>query len=182
MQQESIYEWVKSEGSAFLTDKVKVGDNWEWSWRDHVKLIFHLKNGVFLTGLNDYLRSVKNIMEPLLNLAYWTEDLEVKDVVFYVENEVGRVVSFLVKKYHDEIYVKEHNIDTLFDEITESDLDYGGVLVQKTAKETPEVIDLNTIAFCDQTDMLGGPIGIKLNLSPSKLRSMEKRGWGKKEN
>ena len=180
MQQESIYEWVKSEESAFLTDKVKVGDNWEWSWRDHVQLIFHLKNGVFFTGLNDYLRSFKNIMEPLLNLAYWTEDLEVKDVVFYVENEVGRAVSFLVKKYHDEIYVKEHNLDTLFDEITESDLDYGGVIVQTEGE--PEVLQLNTVAFCDQTDTIGSPIGFKHTFAIGALRKMAKRGWGSKAN
>ena len=178
----SIYDWIREEESRFESDEIQVGSNWMWSFRIHVQLIFHLKNGVFYTGQNDYLRAVKNIMEPILNLDYWTEDIELKDVVFYIENEQGRILSFLIKKYHDEVYVKEHNLDTFFDELTESDLDYGGVLVQKTVKETPEVIDLNTIAFCDQTDMLGGPIGIKLNLSPSKLRSMEKRGWGKKEN
>ena len=138
MQTPSIYEWVKTEESAFLTDKVKVGDNWEWSFHDHVQLLFHLKNGVFFTGLNDYLRSFKNIMEPLLNLAYWTEDLEVKDVVFYIENEVGRAVSFLVKKFHDEIYVKEHNLDTLLAEITGSGLEDGGVLEQTDSG--PEVL------------------------------------------
>jgi len=178
----SIYEYIKEQESQFETEEVSVGSNWNWSFRTHVQMIFHLKNGVFFTGSNDYLRAFKNIMEPILNLAYWTEDIEVKDVVFYIEEEGGRVLSFLIKKYHDEVYVKEHNLDTFFDELTESDLDYGGVLVQKTVKETPEVIDLNTIAFCDQTDMLGGPIGIKLSMSPAKLRSMEKRGWGKSEN
>ena len=127
-----IYEYVKSEESRFETEEVQVGDNWHWNFRNHVQLLFHLKNGVFYTGENNWTRAFKNIMRPILDLAYWMEDLEVKDVVFYIESAKGRVLSFLVKKYHDEVYVKEHNLDTLFDEITESDVDYGGVLVQKT--------------------------------------------------
>lgn len=145
-------------------------------------MILHLKNGVFFTGENDYLRAFKNIMEPVLNLSYWTEDLEVKDVVFFIENENGRVLSFLIKKYHEEVYVKEHNLDELFDEITESDVDYGGVLVDTTDKKRPKVLPLTQLAFCDQTDMLGGPIAFKMNLSPVKLKQMEKQGWFKQEN
>lgn len=178
--QSSIYEYVKAEEAAFLTDKVKVADNWDWSFRDHVQLIFHLKNGVFYTGQNDYLRAFKNIMEPLLNLAYWTEDLEVKDVVFFMENKISRAASFIIKKFHDEVYVREHNLDTLFDEITESDLDYGGVIVQTEGE--PEVLQLNTVAFGDQTDIIGSPVGFKHTFSVGGLRKMAKRGWGKEEN
>jgi len=65
----------------------------------------------------------------------------------------------------------------MIDDITESDIEYGGVLVQK-GKERPEVLPLNSVAFCDQTDALGGPIGIKYFFSPSKLRTMSKVGWG----
>lgn len=178
----TIHGFIKAQESDFETSEVQVGQNWTWSFKNHVQMLFHLKNGVFFTGNNDYLRAFKNVMEPILNLAYWTEDIEVKDVVFYIENQTGRVLSFLIKKYHDEVYVKEHDLDTFFDEITESDLDYGGALIQKTAKERPEVIDLINITFCDQTDILGGPIGIKMSFSPNKLRQMEKRGWGKAEN
>lgn len=121
-------------------------------------------------------------MEPILNLAYWTEDIEVKDVVFYIESVNGRALSFFVKKYHDEVYVKEHNLDDLFDEITESDVDYGGVLVEQATKKRPKVMSLTKLAFCDQTDVLGGPLAFKLYLSPSKLKKMEKNGWFKTEN
>jgi len=176
----SIYSYVKSKENDFESDEIRIGDNWNWNFRNHVQLIFHLKNGIFYTGENNWLRAFKNIMEPILNLAYWTEDLEVKDVLFYIEGKTNRVLSFLIKKYHDEVYVKEHDLDTLFDEITESDIDYGAVLVQKTNKGRPEVIELNTIAFCDQTDMLGGPIAFKHAFSPDKLRTMSKYGWGDK--
>lgn len=178
----SIYDYITQEESSFQTDEIQVGDNWTWNFRKHVQLIFHLKNGVFFTGANDWMRAFKNIMEPILNLAYWAEDIELKDVLFYIEGKGGRVLSFLIKKYHDEVYVKENNLDTLFDEIAESDLDYGGVLVQKTNTGKPEVFQLNSIAFCDQTDILGGPITFKHNFTPDGLRKMSKVGWGSEKN
>lgn len=182
MMSPSIFSYIKEEESNFETEKIRLGDNWDWNFRDHVQIIFHLKNGQFYTGENNWLRAFKNIMEPLLNLAYWTEDIEVKDVVFFIENAGGRALSFLIKKYHDEVYVREHNLDTLFDEITESDLDYGGVLVQKTSRARPEILPLNSLAFADQTDLLGGPMGIKYYFSPDKLRGMSKVGWGDEKN
>src|SRR3990167_8996149 len=153
MKHPTIYSYITAEESKFQTEEIQVGDNWMWNFRNHVQLIFHLKNGIFFTGENNWLRAFKNIMEPLLNLSYWTEDIEVKDVLFFIESTTGRALSFLIKKYHDEVYVREHNLDTMFDEITESDLDYGGVLVQDS-KDVPEVLVLNDIAFCDQTDAL----------------------------
>lgn len=181
MMPPSIYDWIKGEENRFETDEVRVADNWMWSFRKHVQLIFHLMNGVFFTGENNWLRAFKNIMEPILNLAYWSEDLEVKDVVFYIESENGRELSFLVKKYHDEVYVRKYDLDMLFDEITESDLDYGGVLIQKQS-DKPEVLPLMTVAFCDQTDILGGPVAFKHNFSPDKLRQKAKNGWGSEAN
>lgn len=177
----SIYDYIKQEETNFETNEIQIGDNWYWSFRNHVQLILHLKNGVFYTGENNWLRAFKNIMEPILNLSYWTEDIEVKDVVFYIEEMTGRVMSFLLKKYHDEVYVREHDLDTMFDELTESDLDYGGVLVQKGV-DRPEILPLNSIAFCDQTDILGGPVAFKHSFSPSKLRAMAKFGWGDEKN
>lgn len=178
----SIFSYIASEESRFETDEIQLGDNWNWNFRTHVQLIYHLKNGVFFTGQNDYLRAFKNIMEPLLNLAYWTEDIEVKDVVFFTEESDDRALSFLIKKYHDEVYTRVHDIDQMFDEITESDLDFGGVVVQDTKNKRPEVLQLNSIAFCDQTDILGGPIAFKHNFAPTKLRAMSKNGWGDEKN
>lgn len=177
-----IFSYIKSKESEFQTEEVQLGDNWHWNFRKHVQMIFHLKNGRFYTGENDFIRAFKNIMQPMLNLAYWTEDIEVKDVVFFTENDNDRALSFLIKKYHDEVYVREHDLDTLFDEITESDIDYGGALVQLSKGNRPDVLALNTIAFADQTNLLGGAMGFKHNFSPSKLKAMEKRGWGKEAN
>jgi len=178
---QDIYSFIKEKESEFETQDITIGSNWDWNMKNHIQMIFHLKNGRFFTGANDFTRVFKNIMQPILNLCYWAEDIEVKDVIFYIESKMGRVLSFLIKKYHDEVYVKENNLDTLFDEITEDDIDYGGVLVQK-GKDKPEVIFLPSIAFCDQTDMLGGPVGFKFSFAPDKLRSMASKGWGSKEN
>lgn len=179
--QPSIFDYVTQEESAFETQEVQIGENWYWNMKRHVQLIFHLKNGIFFTGANDWLRAFKNIIEPMLELSYWTEDLEVKDVTFFIESATGKVLSFFVKKYHDEVYTREVDLDTMFDEITESDLDYGGVLVQRGV-DKPEILPLNSVVFCDQTDILGGTIAFKHNFSPDKLRSMSKVGWGEESN
>ena len=177
----SIYKYIKAEENAFNTEEISVGDNWSWNFKNHVQMIFHLKNSKFFQGDNDWLRAFNNIMEPVLNLAYWSEDIELKDILFYIEQKGGRELSFLLKKYHDEVYVKKYNVDTLIDEITEEDIDYGGVLVQKGDKG-PEVVYLPSIAFCDQTDIEGGVVGIKYNFTPDKLRQMASKGWGDEKN
>lgn len=180
-QNPSIYSYIKSEEANFETEEIKVGDNWNWNFRNHVQLIFHLKNGIYFTGENDYTRCFKQIMKPIIGLCNWTEDIEVKDIVFFIEMQNGRALSFLLKKYHDEVYTRKHDVDALLDEITDSDNSYGGTIIQK-GKEMPEVLQLNSVAFCDQTDVLGGPIGFKMHFTPDKLRSMSKFGWGKETN
>ena len=64
----------------------------------------------------------------------------------------------------------------------EEKVDFGGCLVKKGAGAVPEVIPLQTIAFCDQTDILGGPIGFKFNFSPAALQRKAKIGWGEQKN
>ena len=177
----NIFSFIKTQESSYETEEIRVGDNWLWNMRNHIQLIFHLKNGVFYTGENNWLRAFKQVMRPLLRLSYWTEDIEVKDVVFFIEGQDNRALSFLIKKYHDEVYVREHDLDTLFDEITESDIDYGGVLNQKGV-ERPETLPLNSVAFCDQTDLIGGPVGFKMFFTPNKIRTMSKFGWGEESN
>jgi len=179
---ETIFKYITQQETDYQTREIQIGDNWRWGMKKHIQMIFHLKNGVFYTGENDYLRAFREVMGPIIELSNWTEDLEVKDVVFYLDGQEDRALSFLIKKYHDEIYVKEHNLDEFFDEVTESDNTYGGTLVDISAKERPKAIALTKIAFADQTDILGSPLGLKMYFSPSKLRKMDKNGWGKEEN
>lgn len=177
----NIHSYIKEQESAF-EQEIQLGDNWWWNFRNHVQMIFHLVNDRFFTGENDWTRAFKNIMEPLIDLANWTEDIEVKDIVFYIEGQNGRALSFLVKKYHDEVFVKENNIDEHIDEITEEDNTYGGYLAQQTNGKRPETLKFTRIAFCDQTNMLGGPLGFKFTFTPDGIRKMASKGWGDKKN
>lgn len=182
MNDNTIYSYIKSQETSYQTEEISVGDNWQWNMRKHIQMIFHLKNNVFYTGDNTFMRAFKGVMEPMLNLSHWIEAIENKDVVFYIEDdEYGKVLSFLVKKYYDEIYTHKHNLDKMFEDGTESDIDYGGLVMQKGVTE-PEVLPLMAIAFCDQTDVLGGPIGFKHYFSPDKMRSMSSFGWGDEKN
>jgi hypothetical protein len=176
-----IYAWIKTEESNYETQQVQVGDNWSMNMRDHIQLLFHLMHGYFYKGDNDLTRPFKILMRKMVDLANWTEDIEVKDVVFSIEEEYGRVLSFFVKKYHDEVYVKTHDLDALFDDVTESDNTYGGYLCQNTI-DGWRSIPLTRIAFCDQTDVLGSPIAFKTNFSPSAIRKMKSNGWGDTSN
>lgn len=182
MAEKDIFSYIQTQENAFETEEVQLGDNWSWNMRIHVQMIFHLMNSQFYTGKNDWMRSFKNIMEPLIDLANWTEDIEVKDIVFFIENDESRVFSFLLKKYHDEVYVREHNLDEFIDEITEQDNTYGGIITQKTNDPKPETLELNRLAFCDQTNIVGGPMFFKYSFSPDGLRKMSERGWGEESN
>jgi hypothetical protein len=181
METQTIFSYIKSEETKFETQDIQIADNWYWNFRKHIQIIFHLKHSQFYTGENDFTRAFKQIMNPMIDLANWTEDIEVKDATFYIEGQTNRVVSFFIKKYHENVYAKKHNLDELYDKITESDNIYGGVLIQD-GMDVPEVIELKKICFCDQTNILGGPIGFKFYFSPDKLKTMKSFGWGKTEN
>lgn len=160
---------------------IPLNDTWQWSMYDHIKTSFLYANSQLLTGKDDF-KPVKNITRPILNLQHRTEDIEVKDVQIYVDDAEKYHLSFLVKKYHDDVFAVENDLDTFFDELNISRIDYGAGLSKKLNKPAPEVVPLQSIVFCDQTDILSGPIGIKHYYSPDQLLEMEKVGWGKESN
>jgi len=172
-----IYDFVTQEELDFQKGIDILG--WDWSMADHIKTSFFYKHGRLLHG-NDDDTPVKNITKPILNMHYWVEDVDVKALVIYIENPELHHLSFLVKKYHDDVFLQENNLDSLFDEINQSRIDYGAGLVMDVGKARPQRMDLETIAFCNQSNMLTSPIGFKIYLSPSDLQDMEDRGWGDK--
>lgn len=172
---QDIYAYITMEEENFKLPIDIMG--WQWNMPEHIKTSFYYKHGRLLSG-NDPNKPVKNITRPILNLQYRTEDLEVKDIILYVDDESKYHLSFLVKKYHDEVFVKEHDLDTFLDEVNESRIDYGGGLIKNINQARPEAIPLESLAFCDQTDILSGPICIKHYYSPDQLKDMEKYHWG----
>ena len=176
----TIYEFIAQEEASYElpTDVV---DGWSWGMKKHVQTSIFYKNGRLLTG-NDDNKPVKNIVLPILNLEYRAEDIDVKDIDLYVDDSEKYHLSFLIKKYHDDVFVVENNLDDFIDEEKEEMIDLGGVLVKDVGEALPDIVHLQDIAFCNQNDILSSPIGIKHLFSPDQLKEMEKRGWGDKKN
>jgi len=171
------YNFVIEEKAAFQKT-TNIIDGWDWSFKEHVRLSFLYKNSQFSQdNSNRDKRPFNNIVRPILNVQYRTEGFDVKDIELYVKNIDISYKSLLVKKFHED-WALENRMDTFIDDVVESYVDYGGVLVRNVNEVRPEVVDLKTIAFCDQTNLLGGPFAIRHNMSPDDLRAMEKSGWG----
>jgi hypothetical protein len=175
-----IFDYITSQEENYKKP-IPLNDTWDWCMYDHIKTSDLYNNSQLLTGKNDF-KPVKNITRPILNLQYRTEDIELKDVQIYVDDPDKFHLSFLVKKYHDDIFVQKYDLDTYFDNLNVSRVLFGGGLSKHLNKPCPEVVPLQTIAFCDQTDILSGPIGIRHYYSPDQLKEMEKFGWGNEEN
>jgi hypothetical protein len=174
-----IYNFVLEEEARFDRD-INI-NGWDWNFKQHVKQSFYYKHGRLLEGDNDDT-PVENIVKPILNVQYRSEDIDVKDIVLYVDDPTAYHLSFLLKKYHDDVFIVDNDLDTFFDEHKEAKIDFGGSLCKKKAGARPEVVDLQSISFCDQTDILKAPLAFNHFYNPDELVQMEARGWGSKEN
>jgi hypothetical protein len=77
-----------------------------------------------------------------------------------------------VKKFHPR-WARENELDTLIDRTVETSIIYDLVLFKDVNEVAPEVVPLQSIAFCDQTDVMAGPICIKHQYSVSDLLKMK---------
>jgi len=170
-----IFELITQEEVGYQTLPVNVIENYDWSMTDHIKKSVLYKNSQYLTGKDDN-KPFKNIIRPILNLQYRAEGFDVKDIILFVNDVKNYYKSFLVKKYHEK-WARENKIDTFIDEMVESYVDFGGALIKDINGVRPEVVALQSIAFCDQTDLLSGPFGLKHFYTPDQLKEMESKGW-----
>lgn len=175
-----IFNYITTQESLYK-QPIQMNESWRWSMMEHIKLTELYNNSQLKNGKNEFT-PVKNITRPILNLQHRTEDIDVKDVEIYVDDPSRYHLSFLVKKYHDDIFVQENDLDTFFDELNVSRIDMGGGLSKMRGLPCPEVVPLQSIAFCDQTDMLSAPIGIKHFYSADQLIDMGAKGWGDTSN
>lgn len=181
---ETVYEYITTEEGGFKLP-IEVISGWSWNFPEHVRISILYKNSELETGKMKGTvdeKPVKNIVLPILNLRYRAEDIDIKDVVLYVDDPTQYHLSFLVKKYHDDVFVLENDLDTFFDEVKESKIDFGAGLIKDIGEAKPDIVALQSIAFCDQTDMLSGPICIKHQYTPDQLKEMEEVGWGDEKN
>src|SRR3990167_5830624 len=175
------YTWIKEQESGYQKP-IALTNNWSWSLNDHLRRSFLYKHSQFETDNEDRVnRPFKNIITAIQDIRYRTEGFDVKDIELYVNNSETYHKSFLVKKFHEK-WALENEMDTLIDDIVESSADYDLVLVKKGENAKPEIVDLLSLAFCDQTNILGGPFAIKHYFSPDELREMSDKGWGNNKN
>src|SRR3990167_4667777 len=178
----TIAEFIKTEENRYETQPIDVLPNVSWNMRNHIVMSISMKYGWFTKASNDYVTKpfFKKIILPIMRVKYAARDIDVKDILLYVDDPAKDYLSFLVKKFYDDIFVIENNLDEFIDKAIEQQEDLGGTLIKKGEKSMPEVQPLDSIAFCDQSDVLSAPVGFKFNYSPDSLRKMSKLGWGDK--
>lgn len=168
-----VYDYILREEVAWRTARVPLSTNWrDWNMSEHIDRSFTLLNSRFYQGNQDYRRPFNNIILPIRAVNIRSEGFDVKDVQIYVDNAENYHKSFVARKFHD-WWAKENDIDAAIDESVESYFDYGLALVKNVNEARPEVVPLQTIAFCDQTNILAGPICLKHNYSISELLDMK---------
>jgi len=175
----NIHEYIKAEESAFDQDVFPI-EGWAWNLKKHVRLTTLYKNSQ-TSSKNDGFTPIKNIIKPLLMLQYFSEGFDVKDIQLFVDDSKKYFKSLLVRKFHEK-WARDNGIDMVIDEMVESYVDFGGALLKDVNDVKPEVVPLQSIVFCDQTDILSGPIGIKHFYSPDQLKAFESKGWGSTKN
>src|SRR3990167_2296503 len=175
-----IYAYIIAEEAAWRTTRIPLASTWrDWNFFEHIDRSYTLKNSRFYQGTQDYRRPFNNIILPIANVNYRTEGFDVKDVQIYVDNAENYHKSFVARKFHN-WWAKENDIDGAIDESVESYFDYGLALLKNVNEARPEVIQLQQIAFCDQTDILSGPICLKHHYSISELLDMKGK-WNDEE-
>jgi len=168
MEDKNVFEYIKAEENSFKVTRVPLTNSKDWNFKEHVERCFNVSNGWFHQGRNDGLRPYDDIVTPIVDVAFRLEGFDVKDIVPYVDDADQAYKSFIIKKFHPD-WAKKHQLDTFIDEVVESSIIYDLVLVKDVNGVRPEVIPLQDIAFCDQTDIMSGPICIKHNYSVSDL-------------
>lgn len=178
MTYENVYQYILKEERSFQTEPVTVCEGYEWNMYEHIRKTVLYKNSIYYNESNrGFKKPFKNILIPILNLQYRATGFDVKDIELYVEEVKNYFKSFLVKKFHNN-WARENEIDKFIDEMVESYVDFGGTLIKNLPNEPkPEVVPLQRLAFCDQTDLLGGPICEKHLYLPAELQEMKKKGW-----
>ena len=170
--EKDIFDFVISQESAYKLP-IEPVEGWSWNMSDHVRTSALYKNSQFETeNENRTERPFKNIVRMSLNVQYRLEGFDVKDIELYVNNADLYYRSFVIRKFHDK-WAREIGLDSFIDEVVESFVDYGGTLVKFTREDRPEVVQLQSLAFADQTDILSGAFAIKHYFTHEQLRKQK---------
>lgn len=172
MEEKTVFDFIKAEENNFKTVRIPLTNSKDWNFYEHVERCTNVANAWYHNGKNDGLRPYDDIVTPIINVAFRTEGFDAKDIVPFVDDVQKSYMSFIIKKYHPQ-WSRKHELDTIIDDLVETSIIYDLALVKNYNNDVPEVIDLRTIAFCDQTDVLKGPLCLRHYYSISELLSMK---------
>ena len=172
IESKDVFSYITDEENTWRTVRIPLTNSKDWNMYEHIQRCTNVANGWFHSGTNNGTRPYNDIVTPIINVAFRSEGFDVKDIVPYVNDAVNYYKSFLVKKYHPQ-WARKNQLDTLIDEVVESSIIYDLVLIKDVNDVRPEVVDLKTLAFCDQADVMAGPICIKHNYTPSELMAFD---------
>ncbi len=167
-----VYDYILTEETDFKTRRVPLAENWDWNMHEHIEKSFQLLNSQFTKGANDFSRPFNNIILPIRRVNVRSEGFDVKDIEMYVNDPDNYHKSLLARKFHAK-WAKKYSIDTAIDESVESHFDYGIIIAKNVNEQRPEIVQPQTIAFCDQTDFTAGPKCLKHNYAIDQLLDMK---------
>lgn len=162
------FEYIKTNENNWRTARVPLTRSKDWNMFEHIERCTNVANAWYHTGNNDGLRPYDDIVTPVINVAFRSEGFDVKDIIPYVNDAENSYKSFIIKKLHPQ-WARKNELDTFIDDVVETSIIYDLVLVKNINNVRPEVVDLKTLAFCDQTDIMAGPICIKHQYTPAEM-------------
>jgi hypothetical protein len=168
MEEQDVFSYVTTQETNWKTARVPLTSSKDWSMFEHIERCTNVSNGWFHTGKNDGLRPYDDLVTPIINVAFRSEGFDAKDIVPFVDQHSQSHLSFIIKKYHPQ-WARKVELDTIIDDIVETSVIYDLALVKNLKGKLPEVIDLKTIAFCDQVDVLSAPLCLRHEYSVSEL-------------
>ena len=168
MENQDVFSYITTQETNFGTARVPLTSSKDWNFKEHVERCTAVSGGYFFQGKNDGMRPYDDVVTPVINVSFRSEGFDVKDIIPYVDDISQSYKSFLIKKRHPQ-WARQNELDTFIDDVVESSIIYDLVLIKNVNNVKPEVIDLKTIAFCDQTDVMAGPICIKHQYTPAEL-------------
>jgi hypothetical protein len=168
METTTVFDYIKTQQNLWKTERIPLTRSKSWNMSEHIERCTNVSNGWFHEGTNDGMRPYDDLVTPIIDVAFRSEGFDVKDIVPFADEINQSYKSFLVKKFHPD-WAKQHELDTFIDEVVETSIIYDLVLVKDVQSERPEVVDLKTLAFCDQTDIMAGPICIRHQMTIADL-------------
>lgn len=171
---QTVYDFITTEEAAYQTTPVPVVEGYEWNMFEHIKLTTLYLNSQYSTGKEDS-KPFRNIILPKINLEHRAVEFDLSEIEFYINSQDENYKALLVRKWHER-WALQNNISDFLDKLTETYTDYGGVLLEDTP-QAMGIVPFQRLAFCDQTDMMSGPICQRHQYSPDQLKEMEKYGW-----